>query len=347
MTNCKNLKIIICAGGTGGHMFPACSLFDAIKKRGSDVSIVTDVRGNIYCGNISQKTVLNTIRFSYKNLFKVGYYSLFAIFKFCKFWLLRLPDIVIGFGGIFTVIPLLIAKVFGSKIVIYEQNSIVGRANKFLEKFADLKLTSFKLENNWKEIPPPVRKEFVKNTLYRCDKVIKVLVIGGSQGAMSFSNIVPKAIATLQLKERKNLEIIQQVSYGNIDQLRKTYEDLGVKSTLENFIYNVAEIMLDSQLVICRSGASTLSELSATGRHAILIPYQAAADNHQFYNALYYENKKAAWVLEEKNGIVEKLGNIFQQILQNRELLKTASSHMINDSIRYATDNFIGQIELI
>jgi UDP-N-acetylglucosamine--N-acetylmuramyl-(pentapeptide) pyrophosphoryl-undecaprenol N-acetylglucosamine transferase len=347
MSGCKNLKIAVCSGGTGGHMFPACALFNAIRKRGNDVTIITDVRGNTYCGEISQKVVLNTIRFSYRNLFRVMYYSLLAFLKVCKFWFRMRPDVIIGFGGIFTVIPLLIAKIFGSKIVIYEQNSVIGRANKFLEKFADLKLTSFRLGVDWKRIPAPVRSEFVRNITYKCDEVIKILVIGGSQGAMSFSNIVPMAVETLSPKERGNLEIIQQVSYGSIDQLKEIYEDLGVKSTLKNFIHNVAEIMLNSQLVICRSGASTLSELSATGRPAILIPYPDAADNHQFYNALYYENKKAAWLLEEKDGIAEKLGSILRQILQNRELLKTASFHMMDDSISRATDDFIEQIELI
>jgi UDP-N-acetylglucosamine--N-acetylmuramyl-(pentapeptide) pyrophosphoryl-undecaprenol N-acetylglucosamine transferase len=197
------------------------------------------------------------------------------------------------------------------------------------------------------EVSAPVRGEFIKNIPYKCEKIVKILIIGGSQGAASFSKIVPEAIALLNEKERKSIEIIQQVSYGDIDQLKQTYKNLGIKSTLKGFIHDIAKIMLDSQLIICRSGASTLSELAATGRPAILIPYPNAADNHQLYNALYYKNKKAAWVLEEKEGIIDELGKILRQILQDRELLKIASSHMISGSRDRTTDNFIKQIELI
>jgi UDP-N-acetylglucosamine--N-acetylmuramyl-(pentapeptide) pyrophosphoryl-undecaprenol N-acetylglucosamine transferase len=328
-------------------MFPAYALFQALQKKRSDVAMVTDVRGSIYCGSVSEKIVLSTIRFSYKNILKVGYYSLLALSKFYKFWFHKRPDIVIGFGGVFTVIPLLVARVLGSKIIIYEQNSILGKANGFLERFADLKLSSFRLGEGWLEIPAPVRSEFTKNIPYECEKIVKILVIGGSQGAASFSKIIPEAMALLNKKERKSIEIIQQASYGAVDQLEQIYKDLGIKSTLKSFVHDVATIMLDSQLIICRSGASTLSELAATGRPAILIPYPNATDNHQLHNALYYKNKKAAWVLEEKEGIANELGKVLRQILQDRELLKIASFHMINGSMDRAADNFIKQIELI
>ncbi|MDR2724074.1 MAG: UDP-N-acetylglucosamine--N-acetylmuramyl-(pentapeptide) pyrophosphoryl-undecaprenol N-acetylglucosamine transferase [Holosporaceae bacterium] len=346
MTNCSELKIVICSGGTGGHMFPACALFKALQKKGSDVVIVTDTRGNTFCHDISEKIVLNTIRFSYKNFLLVSYYSLLAFLKFCKFWFGKRPHVIVGFGGIFTVIPLLLSKILGSKIIIYEQNSVLGKANKLLERFADLKLTSFRLDENWIEIPAPVRSEFLKNIPYKCDEVVKILIIGGSQGATSFSNIVPQAIGMLDSRERKDIEIIQQVNYANIDQLERAYQNLGVRSTLKNFVHDIAEVMLNSQLVICRSGASTLSELSATGRPAILIPYPNASDNHQYYNALYYKNKKAAWLLEEKDDVAVELGKILRQILQNRELLKIASFYMLNSSVNSAVDSFIKHIEL-
>jgi UDP-N-acetylglucosamine--N-acetylmuramyl-(pentapeptide) pyrophosphoryl-undecaprenol N-acetylglucosamine transferase len=151
----------------------------------------------------------------------------------------------------------------------------------------------------------------------------------------------------LSAEDRKNIEIVQQVDDKNIEKLSQTYGYLGIKATLRNFLHNVAEIMLSSQLVICRSGASTLSELFATGRPAILIPYPNSADNHQFHNAMYCKNKGAAWVLEENNDAFKKLGEILQRVLQNRELLKTASSHMMDSSVSRATDNFVKLIELV
>jgi UDP-N-acetylglucosamine--N-acetylmuramyl-(pentapeptide) pyrophosphoryl-undecaprenol N-acetylglucosamine transferase len=343
----ENLRVIICAGGSGGHIFPACALFKAMQKKGHDVTIITDARGNVFSGDIPKKIVLDTIKFSCKNFLGIVYYFIVTFFRFCKIWFARHQDIVIGFGGAFTVIPLIVSKVFGSKIVIYEQNSIVGKANKFLEKFANLKLASFKLDESWKEVLAPVRDDFLKNIPYECDEIIKILVIGGSQGAASFSNIVPKALAKLSRQEIKNIEITQQVAHGNIDELKQVYENLGVKSTLKRFVHGVADAMFESQLVICRSGASTLSELSATGRPAILIPYPEATDNHQFHNAMYYRDKKAAWVIEESDEVVEELGKILRQILQKRELLKTASFHMINSSVGRATDSFMELIESI
>jgi UDP-N-acetylglucosamine--N-acetylmuramyl-(pentapeptide) pyrophosphoryl-undecaprenol N-acetylglucosamine transferase len=328
-------------------MFPACVLFKAMRQRGYDTSIITDVRGNAFCEDISEKIVLDTIRFSYKNLIKIGYYSALAFVRFVKFWFKKRPDVIIGFGGIFTVIPLLVSKFLGSKVVIYEQNSVVGKANKFLKKLANLRLASFDLDGSWTRVPAPVRSEFIKNVPYKCDGVIKILVIGGSQGAASFSKLIPQAIEVLSPEDRKNIEIVQQVGHESIDELSRIYKNFGVKATLKNFLHNVAEIMLDSQLVICRSGASTLSELFATGRPAILIPYPSSSDNHQFHNAMYCKNKKAAWILEEKDGISKQLGKTLQQILQNRELLKTASFHMMDSSVSNATDNFMRLVELI
>jgi UDP-N-acetylglucosamine--N-acetylmuramyl-(pentapeptide) pyrophosphoryl-undecaprenol N-acetylglucosamine transferase len=342
----ENLGVIICAGGSGGHMFPASALFKAMQKKEYDVTIVTDARGNVFSDDIPEKIVFGTI-FSRRNFLRIIYYFLVTFFKFCKIWFAKRPSIVIGFGGVFTIIPLVTSKMFGSKVVIYEQNSVVGKANKFLEKFADLKLASFKLDKSWREVPAPVRNDFLKNIPYQCAGIIKILVIGGSQGAASFSNILPKALAKLSRSEIKNIEITQQVAHGNINELKQIYENLGVKSTLKRFVHGVADAMFESQLVICRSGASTLSELSATGRPAILIPYPKAADNHQFYNAMYYKDKKAAWIIEESDEIAEKLAKTLRQILQKRELLKTASFHMINSSVDNATDNFIELIESI
>jgi UDP-N-acetylglucosamine--N-acetylmuramyl-(pentapeptide) pyrophosphoryl-undecaprenol N-acetylglucosamine transferase len=335
------VKVIICSGGTGGHMFPACALFKSMRRKGFDVSMITDGRGNAFCGDISEKTVLNTVRFSYKKLFSVVFHFISIFLKFFGMWVANCPDVIIGFGGILTFVPIIVAKLFGAKVVIYEQNAIIGKANKLLQKVADLKLSTFKLNENWLEIAAPVREEFLKSHPYKCDKNIKILVMGGSQGALSFAKIIPEAMALMSPKERNKIEIIQQVDRKNIQKLSEYYRSLEIKAILKIFIDNMAEIMNEAQLVICRSGASTLSELAAIGRPAVLIPYPESSGNHQLYNAMYYQNKKAAWVLEEKQNIADELTCLIRQILQNRELLKVAASNMINDSVKGATDNFI------
>jgi UDP-N-acetylglucosamine--N-acetylmuramyl-(pentapeptide) pyrophosphoryl-undecaprenol N-acetylglucosamine transferase len=329
-------------------MFPARALFAAMQEKGYDVSMAIDARGDAFCEDIIAKIVFKTVKFSAKE-FPIGIYRSFIIFfKFLNFWLKKRPNLVIGFGGVFTIIPVILSKILGSRIVIYEQNAVLGKANEFLMKFADLRLASFLLGEGWTEVPAPVRSSFVgKRTPYECDGIIKILIIGGSQGAASFSHIIPKALGMLAPEERHSLEIVQQVAYGSIEKLKTIYEHLGVKSTLKGFIHQVAEEMFRSQLVICRAGASTLSELAAAGRPAVLIPYPGAMDNHQLHNAMHYKDKGAAWVLEEENDIERKLWRLLRKILQDRELLKTASFHMMNSSVGHATDRFIELIERV
>jgi UDP-N-acetylglucosamine--N-acetylmuramyl-(pentapeptide) pyrophosphoryl-undecaprenol N-acetylglucosamine transferase len=327
-------------------MFPACALFMSAQKRGHSVGMVTDGRGEIFCADISPKIVLNTVRFSYKKIFGIiiGFASTFL--KFFRLWRQETPDVIVGFGGILTIIPPLVGKILGSKVIIYEQNAIVGRANKFLEKFANLKLSTFELGNDWIKISAPVREEFSKCARpYKCDGKINILILGGSQGAASFAKIIPQALSLIDPRERKNIEIIQQVGSSSVEKLRVSYENIGVKSTLEKFIKNVAEAMANAQLVICRSGASTLSELAATGRPAILIPYCNSSKDHQLHNANYYKSKKAVWILEEKIGIDQELAKIIQQILRDRELLKSAAYNMMKSFAGRAVEDFVELIE--
>ncbi|GHU16347.1 UDP-N-acetylglucosamine--N-acetylmuramyl-(pentapeptide) pyrophosphoryl-undecaprenol N-acetylglucosamine transferase [Alphaproteobacteria bacterium] len=341
------MKVSICSGGTGGHMFPACALFEILKERGHSVYMITDTRGDVFCSNIHNKVIVKTIRISRKKAVHavVGFVRMF--WKFLRMWFRDSPDVIVGFGGMFTVIPILVAKCFGSNVIIYEQNSILGKANRLLSYFSDSNASFFDLGNGWKHIPSPVRDEFIKlkDVPYICDEKVRIIIIGGSQGARSFSDIIPMALEKVPLDQRKNIEIVQQVSNEMRQSLEDRYGKLGVQSTLMSFVHNMAEEMSNSQLVICRSGASTLAELSTIGRPAILIPYPGATDNHQAFNAAYYVRKQAAWMVEEKDGIIEKLSSIISEVLVNRELLKLAASNMINSSMSDSRDSFVKLIE--
>lgn len=342
------MKVAICAGGTGGHMFPACALFSAMKEKNHEATLITDKRGNVYCSDLSPKIVLNTVRFSVKNLASVIWHSLGLMMKFCKIWHKGFPDVVIGFGGLFSVIPLFIAKIFGSKIVICEQNTVVGKANKLLSRIADLKLSAFDIDSSWKKISMPVRKEFVDaNHEYHCDDTIEILVIGGSQGAKSFSEIIPEALCKLDENARKKIEIIQQISYDDIDSVREVYDSIGVRATLMKFVDNVAEIMSEAQLVICRAGASTLSELVEMSRPAVLIPFPTAADNHQYKNAMYYKERQMAWIVEEDDKSSDKLANILNAVMENRNILIQMVDNLKKAKGNGSLDDFMKLIEEI
>lgn len=351
------LKISICSGGTGGHMFPACALFDSLSEKGHSVTMVTDVRGDRFCGNIgsSHKIVLRTIRFSLgfsiKKLFKLIRDTFSISSQLHALWKSAPPDVIVGFGSSFTIIPILIGKLLGSKIILYEQNSILGKANKFLSRFSDFKVSTFSIDESWQRLPSPVRHEFVdaaNSSDYNCDGRIKIVVIGGSQGALSFSSIIPNSLALLDQKIRSDIDIVQQVSTAKIDDLSDAYRKIGVNAKLLDFVHNVAEEMANAQLIISRSGASTLAELSTLGRPAILIPYPLAADNHQFYNALCYKNKGAAWIVEEDDNhenIEKKLASVMAEILGNRELLKKAALRMNSSLKKQSTEVFADFVE--
>jgi UDP-N-acetylglucosamine--N-acetylmuramyl-(pentapeptide) pyrophosphoryl-undecaprenol N-acetylglucosamine transferase len=321
--------------------------------------MVTDTRGDVFCNDvpISCKTVINTVRFSYGKLPKIIIEFLCIFWNFFRSWKSSPPDVIIGFGGLFTLIPTFVAKILGAKVIIYEQNSIVGKANRWLGKIANMRLSFFKINEKWQVVASPVRKKFfqvrdLRSKQHESDdrlskKPLRIIVIGGSQGAMSFSRIIPCALSLIDYNLRKNIEIVQQVDTENAADLALKYKKLGVKASLMSFIHNIANEMASSQLAICRAGASTIAELSALGLPAILIPYPFASENHQFYNAMYYKNKKAAWLVEEKENIEQELSAIIINILSDRELIKQASSNMINILASEATNVFIKIMEQV
>lgn len=330
-------------------MFPACALFELLKQRGHLVHMITDARGDRFCSDIGEKIVIKTIRFSLKWSLKIIPAMISAAYKFFKLWKEKenRPDIIIGFGGVFTVIPIFIGRILGAKIVVYEQNSVVGRANNLLASIADFKVATFAIDEEWRQLPSPVRKEFIDaaNSNYKCDGRLKIVIIGGSQGAVSFSGIIPRALSMISEDLRQNIDIVQQVSSAKLDDLRIEYQKLGVNARLLDFVHDVAKEMSEAQLIICRSGASTLAELSTLGRPAILIPYPLASDNHQFYNAMCYRHRKAAWIVEEDENIEKELSKIIINLLNHRELLKEAASHMINKLGSRSTEIFADFVE--
>lgn len=334
-------KFVICSGGTGGHMFPACALCDELASNGYDVELVTDERGSVFAKRISNKTVLKTIRFSFFSIIHL----IGIIFILFRRWIFNRPAIIVGFGGLMTVAPIIIAKILGAKVVIYEQNAMIGKANKLLSHISNLNVSMFLLSDKkqWVKQLSPVRKEVMKfrDVKYCCDNLVNILSVGGSQGARSFSSIIPEAISKLSDEFKKCITITQQVAYGDIGNVESAYKDIGVEYNLLNFIDNIGEMMANAQLVICRAGSSTIAELLCIGRPAIFIPYPKATDNHQFFNANYLQNIGAAWVVKEDDNTSDSLSQTICEILKNRELLKLAASNIVDCSIVNSSMDFM------
>jgi len=341
------LKVVLCAGGTGGHLFPAMALADAFKKKDHEVTIVTDKRGAAFCKHFADKKVYSDVRCSLRGIFSLPFKLAKIFFSFLYFCKSQKPDVIIGFGGAFTVVPILVGRMCKVKVVLYEQNTVIGRANRYLLNSADMKLSAFSIGGSWKVQLAPVRNEFLKRVPLDCKGRLRILVIGGSQGARSFSRVIPSAIKGLSVEERAEIEIVQQESYEDINELKQRYTHLGVKAVIAKFFNNVSELMGKSQLIICRSGASTLMELAAIGRPAILIPYPRAMDNHQRLNAKRYVDKNAAWMIEEDGFASERLRSILRQILRDRTILEQKAGHMYNENLKNAAENFMRLVENI
>jgi len=161
---------VLCAGGTGGHLFPAMALAEAFENKSHDVTIATDERGAVFCEHFENKKVYGNIRCSFKQSFVLPFKLMRIFFSFLRFCRSQKPDVIIGFGGAFTFVPILVGRMCKVKVVLYEQNTVIGRANRYLLNHSDVRLSAFSIGGNWKVQPSPVRNEFLKS---ECEKAYR------------------------------------------------------------------------------------------------------------------------------------------------------------------------------
>jgi UDP-N-acetylglucosamine--N-acetylmuramyl-(pentapeptide) pyrophosphoryl-undecaprenol N-acetylglucosamine transferase len=246
------------------------------------------------------------------------------------------PAIIIGFGGYPSFAPLLVGRLLGVPIMIHEQNAFLGRANHVLAKFAN------RLAISWpqtKNLPAkmtatltgmPVRQAFFAAAHNKLNfgnaTPLELVVLGGSQGAAILATLVPDAIAMLDDSLRQRLCIRQQARPEQIDSLTQRYTDLGVTADIKTFFTDVPNVLSSSHLVICRAGASSVAELAAIGRAALLLPLPSAMDDHQRMNAMQMQNVGGAICLDETNLSAASLATRLMQLLgAPKSLLKMAN----------------------
>jgi UDP-N-acetylglucosamine--N-acetylmuramyl-(pentapeptide) pyrophosphoryl-undecaprenol N-acetylglucosamine transferase len=306
--------VVVAAGGTGGHLFPAEALALALSRRGVMVDLVTDERANRYGDFPGHAThIIPSATFATRNPFHVAG----AMFKLCRgtigalFLFRRLrPAIVVGFGGYPTIPPLLAAVLRGIPAVIHEQNGVLGRANRLLGRRVQAIATGFrglladdpplaaKVTHTGNPIRPAV-VEAAKMPYPEADGPLRILIFGGSQGARVMADIVPPAIELLPMAVRARLTITQQAREEDIARVRSAYEHFGVAAEVEPFFRDLPARIAASHLVISRSGASTVAELAAIGRPAILVPLPHALDHDQRANAGMLERAGGAIMMEQ------------------------------------------------
>lgn len=295
--------IVLAAGGTGGHVFPAEALAAELLARGHRCVLITDRRGTafggalagvpvhrIHCGGIAGLGAAARIG----NTFELALGGLQALRILHRLK----PAVCIGFGGYAALPTLLAAAISGWPAVIHDQNAVLGRANRLLAGRVRRICTAFErvakvpagAAGKLVRVGMPVRPPFVplRDAAYAppgAEGAIRLLVLGGSQGAKIFSDVVPEALARLPESLQKRLVISQQCRPETLEAARAAYAKLPVSVELAPFFADVPVRLAAAHLVVCRSGASTIAEITTVGRPSILVPYPFAIDDHQTANA--------------------------------------------------------------
>lgn len=311
--------IYICAGGTGGHVFPAIAVFETIK---AEKKFITDERGIRFTfSGVGNKEIilLKTIRFNFFSIVKTMYNFFFVLVCFLK----NRPSTIVCFGSISTIIPAIVAKLFGAKVILHEQNAVMGRANRLLKFIANdvcvtYKDTEFAPNSIYTGIP--IRSNIKKIDVNKKDGLV-ILVIGGSQGSGFFSRLMENAIRDIDEEYKRNITIFHQSRLEDLKRIRAFYAEFGIKAVVKTFFYDINEIYNKSDLVIARSGSATLSEISVLEIPSILIPFKTSSDNHQYKNAKFYADNGACILLEENNESYLKVKKFLIEFMLNKKLL--------------------------
>jgi UDP-N-acetylglucosamine--N-acetylmuramyl-(pentapeptide) pyrophosphoryl-undecaprenol N-acetylglucosamine transferase len=357
--------VVLAAGGTGGHMFPAEALARELLSRGLRVALVTDRRGQAF-GERLPGVALHRIRagrFGAGLVSKVVGVAELALGTLEASRLLRklAPATAVGFGGYPSVPTMLAATRLRVPTLVHEQNAILGRANRLLAPRVLRIATAFPQVGAIKpadrtrviETGNPVRPAIAaeRGTPYpaaRPDGAFQILVLGGSQGARVLSEVIPAACAKLPETLRRRLRLMQQARAEDIEAVRRAHAASGVAAELATFFDDVPARLARAHLVISRSGASSVAEIAMVGRPAILVPYLHAADDHQTANAQALAAAGGAWVIAQAAFTPEVLAERLTALMATPEALvrAAAAAHALGrpDAARALADLVIATV---
>ncbi|WP_342361302.1 undecaprenyldiphospho-muramoylpentapeptide beta-N-acetylglucosaminyltransferase [Terrarubrum flagellatum] len=336
--------VLLAAGGTGGHLFPAQALATELAARGVAIELATDERAANYAKEFPARRIHPLPAATPSGgsplkklgaLFTLGRGVLAARGMIGK----TRPDAIVGFGGYPTVPPMLAGSMLGVTTILHEQNGVMGRANKFLAGrataiatgFAEVRGVEGKLADKATHVGNPVRAAVIAAaaTPFRwaaTEGVLRVLVFGGSQGARVMSDVAPAALSALPPEMRARLRVVQQARLEDVERVRHRYEDSGIEAVVEPFFSDLPARMAESHLVISRSGASTVAELGVIGRPSILVPLPGAIDQDQAANAETLMKIGAAKLLPQSEFIPRRLTQEIEQLMNDPAWLTSAAA---------------------
>lgn len=355
--------ILLAAGGTGGHVFPAEALGHELKSRGYSVHLVTDSRAERFAGTFpaDEIHVVPSATLTSKNpiaLARTGW-RLWTGLRAARRLIGRLrPLAVVGFGGYPTAPPLMASTAMGVPSMIHEQNAVMGRANKALAAKVQAIAGGFLPEDSGpyaeKTVTTgnPVRPAVLAaaNVPYvasRGDDPFRLVVFGGSQGAQYFSSAVPTALSLLDKAERDRLVVTQQARPEDKDRVMSCFAKLKAPADISSFFSDMAERLATAHLVICRSGASTVSEIAVIGRPSILVPYPHALDHDQAANAAALVATGGAQVVPQSELSPEKLSGLISAAMKEPDRLEKIAAAARSAGRPNATSLLADMVEVL
>jgi len=338
----QNKTIIIAAGGTGGHLFPAEALAQELVNREYKIVIITDTRGNAFKSLGDKVEVKNVASATFKAglvnkikcalMLKLGcIQSFFLLLKYK-------PSCVVGFGGYPSFPPVFTAQLLFFKTVVVEQNAVLGKANIYLAPLAtriaaalpDTKGIRAKDLRKVEVTGNPVREKIcaLRDRAYpKIDKTINILITGGSQAAKVFSTIIPPAIVKAAAKIDKEIFVMHQCKAEDIEAIKHTYNNVGIAAEVDSFFSDMDKKLQQTHIFIGRSGATTVCEIAVVGVPAIFIPITYHADKQQYHNANILVNKGGAWLIEEDDFTEQKITEKLLELANHPDMLENASHY--------------------
>ncbi len=353
--------VVVTTGGSGGHIFPAEAICSALIQKGYRVAFITDKRGKAFTSLpgvqtyklVSEAVARRTIFHKAIALAKLFFGAAQALILLQKLK----PAAVIGVGGYASFPAVLAAHLWSIPVVLHEQNAVLGRANRILAKGSRLIATSFsptkRVPSNLEQfrVGMPARDKILKkeNSPYPPhEDTFHLLVFGGSQGASFFSRVFPEVLLQLPEELKKKLVLTQQARPEDLEYVRAIYKGQPfVKVTVESFFDNMPELLADSNLVVSRGGASTITELEVVARPAIIVPLPTAADDHQTENAAQFCDSGAGWLIPEKSFNSSRVAERLAELMSHPKELVIASEQAYNRAMPKAAEMVVDKVSKI
>ena len=358
MTPITNDTIVLAAGGTGGHLFPAQALAGVLARRGWEIVVMTDARFANYAAQFPGariETVPSAPLSSLLAPFRIAAGIAIAFFKLLG----MKPAAVVGFGG-YPSVPVMMGAIAAKRpTAVIEQNTVMGRANRLVQdhvgkvaaafpiaRFAPRQAAKLVLTGN------PLRPEIealwgARYEPPRPGGPVRLLVFGGSQGARIFSEIVPAALTRLPHDMKLRLSVVQQCRAEDLEMVRSIYANAEIRAELRPFFTDMPQRLSEAHLVIARAGAGTVAELMALGRPAILVPLPSAMDDHQTDNAALLSRAGAGWLMPQHGLNADSLSRLLLSLFQETTQLaaKAQAAHKL--AIPHAAENLADMVEAL